>query len=574
MNEEILKKIINTYSELETKLIKELVEHFKINEEFINSDYWRLEKLEELGLLNQNIVNYISEKTKTTPKEIEEALNKIGFDALNMNNLNNAYKGGFIQIDPSILLQKQTIQNMIKHSYRELNKSFFNLNTRIENATRDTYNNIINKTYIQMSQGMTYQEAIRNSLIELGNEGIKTLTYKIINENGEVTGIRNYDIEGAVRRELITATQQLTNKINENIIEELDVQYIYLSEHIKCREDHFPWQGTIIKRSDLVKVTKYGEVDGLAGANCKHYMKPYFGTARGNELKKISKEEALKQYELAQKQRYIERGIRKWKRKAEIFKNAEDKEYYDKCKEKIKEWQKRNQNFVKNNNLRRDFSRENVEKVTKVPESDILKPDYIRMNISDKYNPQNEIDSINSAISEMPNNIQKEIKNSNIEIFTKGQIRDNKGEEVKNSFYNRITDTIHIYQGADKEEVIHEIGHLIETKWNILNDSEYIKVRSKGLENYNASFIKELEEYEDTIGIKNTKFVSGLQGKIYKQDLEGNAYRKQNNTINLNCLGDYFSEGFRQYYINSNILKNKDIDLFKYIEKVIKYEKN
>lgn len=209
--------------------------------------------------------------------------------------------------------------------------------------------------------------------------------------------------------------------------------------------------------------------------------------------------------------------------------------------------------------------------MTKVPESDILRPDYIRMNISNKYNPQNEIDAINSAILEMPNNIQKEIKNSNIEIFTKGQIKNNKGEVVENSYYNRITDTIHIYQGADKGEIIHEIGHLIETKWNILNDSEYIKVRSKGLENYNASFVKELEGYDNTISIKNSKFISGLQGKIYKRDLKGKPYA-YNNQLNLNCLGDYFSEGFRQYYINSNILKEKDKELFKYIEGVINHE--
>ena len=521
MNEEILKKIINTYSELETKLIKELVEHFKINEEFINSDYWRLEKLEELGLLNQNIVNYISEKTKTTPKEIEEALNKIGFDALNMNNLNNAYKGGFIQIDPSILLQKQTIQNMIKHSYRELNKSFFNLNTRIENATRDTYYNIINKTYIQMSQGMTYQEAIRNSLIELGNEGIKTLTYKIINENGEVTGIRNYDIEGAVRRELITATQQLTNKINENIIEELDVQYIYLSEHIKCREDHFPWQGTIIKRSDLVKVTKYGEVDGLAGPNCKHYMKPYFGTARGNELKKISKEEALKQYELAQKQRYIERGIRKWKRKAEIFKNAEDKEYCDKCKEKIKEWQKRNQHFVKNNNLRRDFSRENVEKVTKVPKSDILKAnnnnqDIFNSKVTKLEKIKNISDKSKTAVLEKYEKqiVNKEFENAVI-IDTKGQTYLLEGNSTNSIYIKNMEEKLHgAYMTHNHPEN--------ETRYSfsVFDISEFMGTEMQKLRGIDHKYIYEIEKTKDTIKVDRDTIVYEFGDTVEKEAWE------------------------------------------------------
>ena len=69
MNEEALKKLSNTYSELEMKLLDELVQHFKINEEFINSDYWRIQKLEELGILSENIVKYVSQAIKKTPTE-------------------------------------------------------------------------------------------------------------------------------------------------------------------------------------------------------------------------------------------------------------------------------------------------------------------------------------------------------------------------------------------------------------------------------------------------------------------------------------------------------------------------
>lgn len=68
----------------------------------------------------------------------------------------------------------------------------------------------------------------------------------------------------------------------------------------------------------------------------------------------------------------MERGIRKWKRRERIFKTAEDKEYYKKCKEKVKEWQLRNKEFTENNNLKRDFTRENVERVTKVQNSDTI----------------------------------------------------------------------------------------------------------------------------------------------------------------------------------------------------------
>lgn len=360
MNDEAFKKLINMYSELETNLLDEIVKHFMINEEFINSDYWRVEKLQELVILNQDIVNYIAKVTKKTPKEIEIGLNKIGFDALDINNLNNAYNGGLLKINPSVLMEKQIVQNLINYSYSELTNRFLEISNRIEQSARDTYLNIVEKAYIQTSNGITYQEAIRNCLMELGDKGITTLTYKTVDEDGDVVGIRNYDIEGAVRRELVTATHNLTNEINKTVTEELEVEYLFLSEHLECRPQHFPWQGTIIKRKDLVKVTKLGDVDGMGGPNCKHYPTPYFGNARGSELKQISEEEATEQYKLSQKQRYLERGIRKWKRRQEIFKTAEDKEYYNKCKDKVKEWQLRNRKFTENNDLKRDFSRENI----------------------------------------------------------------------------------------------------------------------------------------------------------------------------------------------------------------------
>lgn len=372
MNEDAFEKLIKMYNELELKLLDEIVKHFKINEEFINSDYWRMQKLEELGLLNNEIVQYLSTMIDKTPKEINDELSKIGIETLDMKKLNKAHKDGFLKMDPSILMEKQVAQNLVKHSYNELTNRFLEISNKVDTATRDAYLDIVEKVYLQTSEGTTYQEAIRSALLELGNQGISTLKYKIIDENGKAVGIRNYDVEGAVRREILTATHNLVNNINLEVAQELDAEYLYLSEHSNCREQHFSWQGTIIKRENLVEVTRLGEVDGMGGPNCKHYPTPYFGEARGSELKKISKEEAEKQSKLSQQQRYLERGIRKWKRKERIFKTAEDKEYYEKCKDKVKEWQLRNKKFTEENNLKRAFSRENVEKMTKVQKDDII----------------------------------------------------------------------------------------------------------------------------------------------------------------------------------------------------------
>ena len=210
-----------------------------------------------------------------------------------------------------------------------------------------------------------------------------------------------------------------------------------------------------------------------------------------------------------------------------------------------------------------------VEYKNEIGYNDMDYPSYIRLNVKDGYKPESEIDIIVEAITKLPGNIRELIKDTEFEIFSKGNIiRD--GKIVKNSFYDRKEDKIYIIDGNDltNGEIIHEVGHAVETKLNILNDIKYINIRNKGLENYNKDSIKYNIE-SNMEGIKNQKFVSDLQGKFYKNDLQGNFRTYRNGSLNMNCLGDYFSEGFREYFDNNKNLLNKDIELYNYIKGVL-----
>lgn len=357
--EKAIEPLLKMYEKIENDLLKIIASHFSLNEEFLNSDYWRIKKLEEMGLFNQEIVKYLAESTNKTEDEILKEFNKIGIDTIDMPKLESLFEDGVLKINPMVLKDNYTINNIIKLAYNELFGQFIELSQKIEKSTRNAYLNIVEEAYLKTTMGThSYQEAIRESINDLSNSGITTLTYKTTDENGNIVGIRNYDIEGTVRREVLTSARKLSNDISMEVANELESEFVYLSEHLQCRPQHFDWQGTIIKRTDLIKVTRYGEIDGLAGINCRHYFEAYFGDARDSELKRFNKEECEKAYALSQHQRYLERGVRKWKRKAEMFKASDDNESYAKCKGKVKEWQLRVKDFAEENDLKRDFTKE------------------------------------------------------------------------------------------------------------------------------------------------------------------------------------------------------------------------
>ena len=356
-----VQKVVDIYENIETELLLKIVEHFKYKEEFLNSDHWRVKKLEEMGLFNKEVIDYIAKATKKTPEKIKKALKDIGYESFNLDMLNQAFEDGKLKIDPNILIQNNTLNTIINNVYDEVTEKFINMSPKIAQATRNAYLDIVEKIYFKTTMGThSYQEAIREVINKLSNNGIKTLTYKTIDKDNNTIGIRSYDIEATARREILTGARQVNLKLNETIIEELEPEYLYLSEHLRCRPTHFDWQGTIIKKEDLIPVTNYGDVAGLGGVNCAHYFEPYFGSARGDELKSISKEEALKNYNVSQQQRYLERGVRKWKRKAEMFKESGDIETYKKSQAKVKKWQQRNIEFSEENKVKRDFTREYV----------------------------------------------------------------------------------------------------------------------------------------------------------------------------------------------------------------------
>lgn len=377
--EQAIEPIVKMYSELETELMVLLAKHFKINEEFINSDFFRIQKLDEMGAFNSQVIDYISRYTKRSPSKIKKALKDVYNANIDFDTLRSAYDNGKILINPTEILNDTTLVGIMRYAYNVETKRFIEISKLIESSVRKTYLDIVEKSYLATSTGVkSYGETIRESLNELANKGIKTLNYISKGEDG-TTSIRSYDIEGTVRREILTATRQLSGNLNHELIELTESEYVKFSEHLDCRPTHYDWQGTIARKEDWKDIADYGDVAGIYGINCRHYVEPYFQDVElddtitikdkdgnkkeykvSNKLKEYSKDDTNDSYSISQKQRYLERGIRSWKRRREMSKASEDAEMLKKSKSKVKEWSDRLDKFTDEHDRRRDFTREYV----------------------------------------------------------------------------------------------------------------------------------------------------------------------------------------------------------------------
>ena len=94
--------------------------------------------------------------------------------------------------------------------------------------------------------------------------------------------------------------------------------------------------------------------------NCRHRIFPFFPGISVPKRKTFTDEENKKAYELSQKQRALERQMRTLKKRHAAAKAIGDKETAQALKKKITAKSDEIDKFCKENDLRRDYSRELV----------------------------------------------------------------------------------------------------------------------------------------------------------------------------------------------------------------------
>lgn len=206
------------------------------------------------------------------------------------------------------------------------------------------YQRALDSSTLQIQSGaISYNQAIANAVKQLAESGIKVVDY----ESGHTD-----QIDVAARRAVMTGVAQICDRYSDQSAEYMDTRYFEITAHSGARDkpgpspwsSHKAWQGRIYYKSeneepdplgqykDLVETTGYGYVDGLTGANCRHYKHAYIPgvmepTYTEEQLEHIDDGlgcefdgKKYTAYEATQMQRRLERSIRKQKRLKNAYK--------------------------------------------------------------------------------------------------------------------------------------------------------------------------------------------------------------------------------------------------------------
>lgn len=210
----------------------------------------------------------------------------------------------------------------------------------------------------------TRQAFSQDMLDKFANKGIQTITYK----NGAVHTIDNYcEMLGR------TLTGRCALQANLNRMLESGYDLGIVSSHFRACDLCIPYEGVTLSIDG--KNGRYESLDsamlqGLFHCNCLHDISPFFeglsiesipsvDPVEQELINEFGYEEAQKiAYQAQEKQRYIERQIRKWKRRDEVSLDNKTKNY---TSGKVREWQKTQREHIKENQfLVREYDREQI----------------------------------------------------------------------------------------------------------------------------------------------------------------------------------------------------------------------
>ena len=312
--------MVELYAQLESDILADMARRIATYDYFIPSAQWQFKKQKELGNLSKDIIKVLSRATGKSEEELRRLMSQAGAEALVADDEIYRTAGK----EPPPVNQSKALLAVLNAAYKKTDKLFKNLTKTTAQTAAGQFEAALDRAHLQIMSGAFDQNtAIRNAVKNLSKQGIGAVKYP----SGHTD-----TIEAAVRRATVTGVNQTCIQLQLARAEEMGCDLVETTAHGGARPEHAVWQGRVFSLSgehgkypDFYKSTGYGTGAGLGGWNCRHSFSPFFeGISNAayskSELKDYEAKKyrfngvKMTEYEASQKQRYIERQKRRWKR--------------------------------------------------------------------------------------------------------------------------------------------------------------------------------------------------------------------------------------------------------------------
>lgn len=340
--EKLTVKVSNIFSELEVRIMTDIVRRIKENGFASASVDWQISRLQQLGMAEEDIRGWIQSALQATDAEMD----RIFSDEVYKQYYEQEHFFKLAGMQQIPLEENFVLQQLIEATKKQLQGEYKNLTGSMGFAIRNPATGRIQSSPLLEYYRTTMDQAVID--IKSGAFDYNTVLKRTVNQM-TASGLRyiEYDsghrdrIDVAARRAILTGFRQVQGKIMEMLANQLGTDLYEVSYHVGARPTHQPWQGKVWSMQELKQVCGLGEITGLKGINCYHDYKPIPPGAKrtytDEQLQKMLEEENTPKeyngkqyttYEALQQQRKMERGMRAQRQKIKLLQEggADDQE--------------------------------------------------------------------------------------------------------------------------------------------------------------------------------------------------------------------------------------------------------
>lgn len=381
-NQQLAEPVDGLYQDLEAQILLNIARHLQGWEQPIATDTWLLQKLAELGRLNQENIKLIAKMSGLSQTAAERMLNAAAEDAIKNIDPGLRYLARRGLADEAVAVKKSQNVRQVMKDYRKQAKDTLNMcNTNMLYKANEKYrgllNNIAQEARDVLNSGATgvvngteaRQQAVRRCIRQLNEKGIPAF----VDKRG-----REWSPEAYVNMAMRNTAKNTADEVQNARIQDAGCNLIQIDSHSGARPKCAKDQGKVFDLNNGSGYTEdlhgkkiryypwssssYGEPDGILGINCRHHKWPFIpGVSIQRHFPTEDMDANDKLYKQTQVQRALEREVRKQKRECMMLDAAGDSEGFEEASVRLKSKEAALKDYVgKHKDLHRRKDREQV----------------------------------------------------------------------------------------------------------------------------------------------------------------------------------------------------------------------